>query len=654
MKYRAEIDGLRALAVIPVILFHAGFVLFSGGFVGVDVFFVISGYLITTILIEDIENNQFSIISFYERRARRILPALFFIMFICIPFALILMLPSQVEYFSRSLIAVSLFVSNILFWRESGYFDAAAEEKPLLHTWSLAVEEQYYLLFPIFLMFAWRFGKNRVFWMIVIMASVSLIISEWGWRNQPNANFYLAPTRAWELFAGSISAFIVQKHGVKKNNLFALFGLVAILFSIFVYDKSTPFPSIYSLVPILGVVLIILYADRNTLTAKLLSTKIFVGLGLISYSAYLWHQPLFVFARFLNHGMQESHLMAALFFVSIFLAYLTWKYIENPMRRKDLLNQKRIFQMSIFGMLFFCIIGFTGYKTNGFENYILNDSELVSYKSLERSSEENCANDISSCVKIADAKDKKSILLLGDSNAYHFSKGLKEIADEHQFSYIQLTKGACMPLSSNFYLLERSPIASKRCANFNLNIIDSISKLTNKIDVVIISSAWLSYYYGANLFEKQVYSRDLPNISEIKLSINGIDEIPLHQRKKVFESYFDNIHDILHKKARKIIVVGPLPPAITSFSKKNSFWDSQLISSNEYYTETSELNDLLLKKFSKNNFLYIDLPSLLCDKKTCKIRHNELFLYGDPTHFSDYGQSFILKPVLKEILKNDL
>ena len=273
MKYRPEIDGLRALAVIPVILFHAGFEIFSGGFVGVDVFFVISGYLITTILIEDIENKRFSIVNFYERRARRILPALFSVMLVCIPFAWMWMLPSQMKDFSQSLVAVSLFASNILFWRESGYFDAAAEEKPLLHTWSLAVEEQYYVVFPIFLILAWRFGKNRVFWMIVVMAAISLLLSEWGWRNKATANFYLAPTRAWELFAGSIAAFVIQKQGVRKNNPLALVGLAAILFSIFFYDEATPFPSVYALVPVLGVVLIVLYAEKETIVAKLLSVK---------------------------------------------------------------------------------------------------------------------------------------------------------------------------------------------------------------------------------------------------------------------------------------------------------------------------------------------------------------------------------------------
>ena len=244
LKYRAEIDGLRALAVIPVILFHAGLEMFSGGFVGVDVFFAISGYLITTILIEDIENDRFSIVKFYERRIRRILPALSLVMLVCIPFAWRWMLPSQMKDFLQSLVAVSLFASNILFWRESDYFDSAADEKPLLHTWSLAVEEQYYVLFPIFLFLMWRFGKARVFWVIVVLAAASLALSEWGLRNHATANFYLAPTRAWELFSGSIAAFIVRQQGVQANNFMALLGLGAIVFAIFTYDKNTPFPSV--------------------------------------------------------------------------------------------------------------------------------------------------------------------------------------------------------------------------------------------------------------------------------------------------------------------------------------------------------------------------------------------------------------------------
>lgn len=346
---------MRALAVVPVILFHAGFKLFNGGFVGVDVFFVISGYLITTILIEDIENKRFSIVNFYERRARRILPALFFVMLVCIPFAWMWMLPSQFKDFSQSLVAVSLFTSNILFWRESGYFASAAEEKPLLHTWSLAIEEQYYVLFPMFLILAWRFGKHRVLWMIVVMAAISLLLSEWGWRREASANFYLIPTRAWEIFSGSISAFLVAKYGVQKNNLLALLGLSAIIFSIFVFDKNTPFPSFYALVPVIGTVLFVLYGDKHTLVAKFLSLNLIRRLGLISYSVYLWHQPLYAFLRIVTPTYPPVWAFAFMGLLSLCTGYLSWKFIETPFRKRSTRN--KVFLWSVAFIIIPIILG---------------------------------------------------------------------------------------------------------------------------------------------------------------------------------------------------------------------------------------------------------------------------------------------------------
>ena len=374
MKYRPEIDGLRALAIIPVILFHAGFVLFGGGFVGVDVFFVISGYLITTILIEDLENKRFSILNFYERRVRRILPALFVVMLVTVALAWMWMIPSQMAQFSRSVLSTSLFFSNVLFWHETGYFKTPGQEKPLLHTWSLAVEEQYYVLFPIFLFLMWRFRKERVFWMIVVLASISLALSEWGWRHKPVANFYLAPTRAWEIFAGSIAAFIVQKRGVKANNFMSMLGLAAILFAIFAYDKHVPFPSVYALVPVVGVVLLVLYADKETLAAKILSTRVLVGIGLISYSAYLWHQPLFVFARLRAvHGASAS-LFIFLSLASLVLGYLSWKYVERPFRNRAFLSKPQLFSMAAVGTLAFVAFGHYGYEGRGYPSR-LNKAE---------------------------------------------------------------------------------------------------------------------------------------------------------------------------------------------------------------------------------------------------------------------------------------
>jgi peptidoglycan/LPS O-acetylase OafA/YrhL len=302
MDYRREIDGLRALAVLPVILFHAGFETFSGGFVGVDVFFVISGYLITTNILAEIEQGKFSVVNFYERRARRILPGLYLVMLVCIPFAWFWLLPSDTRDFSQSLIAVSVFVSNILFWRESGYFGSAAELKPLLHTWSLAVEEQYYVLFPLFLTLFWKLGKVFLLVTLGFVFVISLILAEWGAQNRLSAAFYLLPTRVWELLIGAFAAFYLsqvnrQDFGRLLSEVTGWSGVALITGAVFAFSKATPFPGFYALVPTIGTVGIILFATQRTTVGKFLGNKLFVGIGLISYGAYLWHQPLFAFAR---------------------------------------------------------------------------------------------------------------------------------------------------------------------------------------------------------------------------------------------------------------------------------------------------------------------------------------------------------------------
>ena len=322
MTYRREIDGLRALAVLPVILFHAGLEAFSGGFVGVDVFFVISGYLITGVIISDLEKERFSLIDFYERRARRILPALFLVMFVCLPFSWVLLLPHDLKDFSDSLLAVPLYISNFLFWSESGYFERAAEMKPLLHTWSLAVEEQFYLFFPLFFMLLWRWGKRWLLVMMGLLGSASLVYAQWASLAQPAAAFYLLAARSWELLLGGLAAFYIlsdqhKKSGRLFSEMASMLGLVLVLFSIFNFSKETPFPGVYALVPTLGAILIILYAKSDTVLGKILSLKIFVSIGLVSYSAYLWHQPIFAFARHQSIVTPETHVFIMLSILSL-------------------------------------------------------------------------------------------------------------------------------------------------------------------------------------------------------------------------------------------------------------------------------------------------------------------------------------------------
>lgn len=441
MKYRPEIDGLRAVAVVPVILFHAGFATFSGGFVGVDVFFVISGYLITTILIDDLAQRRFSLLRFYDRRARRILPALFLVMLVCLPFAWMWMVPAQLKDFSASLAAVSLFISNILFISESGYFAAAAEEKPLLHTWSLAVEEQYYLIFPLLLAGAWRFGRRVAFWGIVAVAMASLALSEWGWRNEPVANFYLILSRAWELLAGSIAAFVVHRRGVTGNGPLALLGLAAILASVFVYDDTVPFPSVYALLPVLGTVLVVLFATPTTLSGRLLGQRALVGIGLVSYSAYLWHQPLFAFARIRAFEPPSALLLLGLAVASFGLAVLSWKYVETPFRRRSASARGSwgVMAVSVLGLGGFFALGYVGFTNNGmphrFERVLEGDVGHVAFHALVDDRFTLCEPPAIAALALIHEgmarcqqtrEGPADIVLLGDSHAEHLFPGLAE------------------------------------------------------------------------------------------------------------------------------------------------------------------------------------------------------------------------------------
>lgn len=371
MNYRKEIDGLRALAVIPVILFHAGFSTFSGGFVGVDVFFVISGFLITSIILKEIEAGTFSIVNFYERRARRILPALFLVMLVCLPFAWFWLLPDDIRDFSKSVVKVTQFISNIYFYKQTGYFDSENELKPLLHTWSLAVEEQYYLFFPILLLLIWRFSKQFVLATVALILLGSLFYAESIVDSQQSAAFYLLPSRFWELLIGAMAAFYLSKnHGQaldsRGKQILSLIGLTLLFYAIFMFDDTTPFPGAYALVPTFGAAFIILFADRQTVTGKLLGSQISVGIGLTSYSAYLWHQPIFAFAR---HRMIEEP--GALFFsvlviVTLVLAYLTWRYVETPFRDKQRFTRKQIFVFSILVSALLISVGNIGRKSDGY------------------------------------------------------------------------------------------------------------------------------------------------------------------------------------------------------------------------------------------------------------------------------------------------
>lgn len=434
MKYRKEIDGLRALAVLSVILFHAEFAAFRGGFVGVDIFFVISGYLITATIIDEIQRNIFSIKSFYERRARRILPALYFVMLCTLPFAFFMMLPSALRSFSKSLIAVPLFTSNILFSFNS-YFDVESQINPLLHTWTLAVEEQYYALAPVLMLLAWKLGKKKIIIIGLMLALTSLIISQL--LNYSVFAYYSLITRSFEIIIGALISLLISYRpkisyiNSSYGEILTVASMILILISINKFDANTPYPSLYTLIPTISTAVIILFSNNNNIVGVILANRFLTPIGLISYSTYLWHQPLFAFVRIMDVNLQE------IFFApfSLILGFFTWQFVEKPFRNyKKISTIKFVLLSSLFSIMFIAI-GFISLKFNFIDNSTLIQKEIISYDNYDYSKilrrgtcfiEQNqtYVEFTSDCF---DRPNSDSYLIWGDSYAAASSFGMRKV-----------------------------------------------------------------------------------------------------------------------------------------------------------------------------------------------------------------------------------
>jgi len=553
MKYRPEIDGLRAIAVTSVLLFHFNFSFFKGGFLGVDIFFVISGYLITTIIIRDLEKDQFSIKKFYERRARRILPALITVVLFCFPFAWYLYSPGELVDFGESVIATSLFVSNFLFYFESNYYDIVSEYKPLLHTWSLAVEEQYYIFFPIFLILFWRYGKKLVFSIIAIVFVVSIVLAEYFTNTvTTGASFYLLPTRVFEILLGSMITFVPANFRLSRlgvsNQLVSLVGLFLIIFGLTVLDSDSALPGALTLIPIIGTALVILFATQETVVNRILSIKSFVFLGLISYSTYLWHQPILAFSKYHFGELSVAFKIFLIFLIHI-LAYLNWRFIEKPFRNKHKLSQKRVFQLSLAVLALFFSLGFTLKKNNGFENRSMvkklsiaqyeSDNSVLSKRHLallkEKTKNQNYQvvgtnNDLDSWFN--KKEHRENVLIVGNShsvdlyNVLTYSEYAKSKYDIARYG-MQIRDIDDSFFKSNIYqeadiVIICSLLSSADVVRLDNDLIQRFEKDGKEIGIA--KNLFLFPNYGNRTFAdfiiKKELSRGNRNIKEIKHEVN--------------------------------------------------------------------------------------------------------------------------------------
>lgn len=438
LTYRTEIDGLRAIAVLGVIFYHAGFLhLVPGGYVGVDIFFVISGYLITSLIESEIKRKTFSLRHFYERRCRRILPALFFVLFINSIVAYCYMLSYQLKQFGESLIAVIFFSSNVLFWwKDDGYFARLTELNPLVHTWSLAVEEQFYILFPLCY---YIFSQNRfqLRYFFIGVGLISFFLAQLGghlrtshsstefslFSQHPWATFYLPIGRLWELLMGTFVALYIQSNTPSKTSyrksseVFSIIGLMLILFAIVFLDHRVipPFPNVFTLIPTFGTLLILLFGTKDTSTGRFLSLPLLRWIGLISYSAYLWHQPLLVFLRLRSTTtLSTSNIICALIVVFL-LAIFSYHFIETPFRNRNSFTQKQTFRMAFSIALILFLMALILIRIGNLRTSDINEDEN-SYvaKSMRKTREQNQTFSNRSSNKT------RKFLLIGDSFAQDF------------------------------------------------------------------------------------------------------------------------------------------------------------------------------------------------------------------------------------------
>jgi len=644
LNYRREIDGLRAFAIIPVILFHAGFNLFSGGFAGVDVFFVISGYLITTVLLDEMIAGTFSFSNFYERRARRLLPALFFVLLACLPFAWAWMLSAHLSDFAASIFSTATFLSNFYFFSQVNYFSANAEMQPLLHTWSLAVEEQYYLLFPPALLAAFTLWKMKAIWLVAFFTVLSFYIAEYALYEGAERSFFFTGSRIWEIGAGSLAAFLINKRGVTPNNGLAFLGFIAIWIAFLGYDKSTPFPGRYALLPVLGTTLLILYAGTGTWVARLLSMRIFVGIGLISYSAYLWHQPIFAFTRLRLIHEPSWQVMLILSLSALIIATFSWRFVEQPFRGKSPWLPKRIhvYLSSVTGLLFFITIGIWAYSMNGLpERLPKNVSKLEQMTSLHSAS---CIQKNSNTCIIGAVGQSYDTIMFGDSHANVYASGFQQHLERNDIS-MGTVIGGCAPVINH---IKHNPSKSDAECSALMSEQLLIASDNNEIDRIILSAEWAYYIHGWR-YESRLSSYRYGS------SLNtNIDQNPSE-----FKQAFLATIALLKRNGKQIYVIEPLPEyslrppeALAKIEWHGGRTENLLMPVEDYRSRNKTLLEILnMSELHEVNS--VNVSQHFCDETVCwpyaKAQGQIVPLYSDGNHLNGFGVDSVAKSILLQI-----
>ncbi|MGJ4940717.1 acyltransferase family protein [Bradyrhizobium sp. HKCCYLS1011] len=649
-NYRADIDGLRAVAVVPVVLFHAGMPILTGGFVGVDIFFVISGYLITSIILPDIDAKRFSITTFYERRARRIFPALAVVLFFCAVAGFVLLTPSDYKTLGESILATTLFVSNIFFWRQTDYFAAPASESPLLHTWSLSIEEQFYVFYPWLLILVSRRPRARIL-ALSIICLVSFGVGAVLVYYKPSATFYLGPTRAWELALGGMIALACSSgyRLTKLNDSAAWLGVALIAVPMIAYSASTRFPGIAALPPALGAALIIWSGhSKQGIVHNLLSCAAFTAIGKASYSLYLWHFPLIAFTSYVDLFGLSWTTKAGLCLGSLLISFLSLRYVERPFRLPSkVAGLRRPAPVALAGMAMACVAGLLIAVGSGFPSRL--DATSAAYLDTETDknrhhmecmSLENRIVSPSQACKLGATREPAHVLVWGDSHAIVTGSAIAEAAERNNASVLLVASVDC-PIGIGFGIDPRlgSDLAAnpgyQHCQAYNEEMLRFV-EASSDISTVVLSSRWTNWKVGelGSASEKPV---------DIRLrDADGTAETP-EANKRIFVRGFETLLKALTAAQKTVWIVGPIP--------EPPFRIPKALFIEHVGFDRTELDVRLLDFENRNKFIFSVLaeakqrfpvhviwPHLaLCDDTKCPVSSDGKPIFFDDNHMSLVG-----------------
>jgi peptidoglycan/LPS O-acetylase OafA/YrhL len=650
--YRPDIDGLRAVAIVPVVLFHAGADALPGGFVGVDVFFVISGFLITGLLQQEIDGGRFSLTRFYERRIRRLFPALYAMLVGTSAIAAWLLLPVDLVAFGKSVLATSVFASNVLFWQESGYFGRAADETPLLHTWSLAVEEQFYILFPLFLVFvAARRGRRYVV-ATALVSAAAFVLSVVLVTTDRDAAFYLAPARAWELGLGALLALDAVPSSRRRSvrTAVAALGSVAIALSVLAYSPATAFPGTAALLPCLGAAAII-WAGRggHNVVGDVLSARPVVLVGLVSYSLYLWHWPALALGRYYavrDLTAVETTIVVALASVA---AVASWRYVERPFRGKSgWLERGQLFGAAIVTTCGLAAIGAGVMVSSGWPARLDADVRRLADGSTDRRPHDwGCGSESIAavgrgevCRVGAAGATAPTFLLWGDSHARVMFDALGPVAARHGVSGLAAVRTRCPPLLG-VRRVDRDD--AEDCAAFNAAVVEYLTRAPEVTDVVLVAR-WALTAEGV---------REEPG--ETVLIVDPAStEVSVAENRRVFARSMRRSVEALRELGKRVWVVASVPevgwdvPSVLARSQRFDRPGPPAPSRAQFVARQTHA-DVTLGAMDALPGVHVLRPdAVLCAGDRCVVQKAGRPLYFDSHHLSLTGAA-LLEPMFETI-----